>query len=87
MGHVSSKTALDIYLHSTDAMKQQAANTIDKHFGKNTATDKEITLKKQEKQPQAKFEPVKGKIRKRGTGCVSAKLMTTYMRADILPKV
>lgn len=71
MGHVSSKTALDTYLHSTDAMKKQAANKIDKRFGKNTVADKEITLKQQEQQPQAKFEPTKGKIRKRGTGCIS----------------
>lgn len=71
MGHVSSKTALDIYLHSTDAMKKQAANKIDRHFGKKTPTDKEITLKQQEKPPQSKFEPTKGKIRKRGTGCIS----------------
>ena len=71
MGHVSSKTALDIYLHSTDDMKKQAANKIDRHFGKNTDTTQEITHKDHEKQPQAKFEPTKGKIRKRGTGCIS----------------
>ena len=71
MGHVSSKTALDIYLHSTDAMKKQAANKIDRHFGKNTDSDKEITPKQHEKQLQAKFEPTKSKIRKRGTGCIS----------------
>lgn len=71
MGHVSSKTALDIYLHSTDAMKQQAANKIDRHFGKNTAADKEMTPTEKEKPLQAKFEPTKGKIRKRGTGCIS----------------
>lgn len=71
MGHVSSKTALNIYLHSTDEMKKQAANKIDRHFGKNINTTKETTPQEHKKQPQAKFEPTKGKIRKRGTGCIS----------------
>ena len=71
MRHVSSKTALDIYLYSTDEMKKQAANKIDRHFGKNINTTKETTPQEHEKQPQAKFEPTKGKIRKRGTGCIS----------------
>ena len=70
LGHVSSKTTLDIYLHSTDEMKQNAADKINARFSKDTSGNEETT-DKQEKPPQAKFEPKKGKMRKPGTGCIS----------------
>ena len=71
LGHVSSKTTLDIYLHSTEEMKQQAAEKINARFSKNTGSVKETTLKGEERPPQTKFEPKKGKVRKPGTGCIS----------------
>ena len=70
LGHVSSKTTLDIYLHSTDEMKQNAADKINARFSKDTSGNEETT-DRQEKPPQAKFEPKKGKMRKPGTGCIS----------------
>ena len=71
LGHVSSKTTLDIYLHSTDEMKQNAADKINARFSKDTSGNEETLTDKQEKPPQAKFEPKKGKMRKPGTGCIS----------------
>lgn len=71
LGHVSSKTTIDIYLHSTENMKQQAADKINARFGKNSDTLKGTMQKAGNKPPQAKFEPKKGKKRKPGTGCIS----------------
>ncbi len=70
IGHKSSKTTLDIYLHSTEEMKQTAADKINAHFSKDNNTG-EVTPKQQEKPTRAKFEPKVGKIRKPGTGCIS----------------
>lgn len=71
IGHVSSKTTMDIYLHTTEEMKQQAADKINARFSKNASTTKEVTPTEQEKPAQAKFEPTKGKYRKPGTGCIT----------------
>ncbi len=71
LGHVSSKTTLDIYLHSTEEMKKEAAEKINARFSKDTDVNEETITDKQEKPPQAKFEPKKGKMRKPGTGCIS----------------
>ncbi|MBE7040734.1 MAG: site-specific integrase [Ruminococcaceae bacterium] len=71
IGHVSSKTTMDIYLHTTEEMKQQAAAKINARFSKNVDTTKEVTPTGQEKPAQAKFEPTKGKYRKPGTGCIT----------------
>lgn len=71
LGHVSSKTTIDIYLHSTENMKQQAADKINARFGKNSDTLKGTMQKAGNKPPQTKFEPKKGKMRKPGTGCIS----------------
>ena len=73
IGHVSSQTTLDIYLHSTLEMQRQAASKIDKGIGKNEGikTENEQTLTQDAKEPcVAKFEAVEGKIRKAGTGCL-----------------
>ncbi len=71
IGHISNKTTMDIYLHTTEEMKQQAAAKINARFSKNKGSIKEITPTEQEKPTQAKFEPTKGKYRKPGTGCIT----------------
>lgn len=74
IGHVSSQTTLDIYLHSTDEMQRLAATKIDKALRGNNGTETADgeTPEESQKEPQtAKFEAVKGKRRKSGTGCIS----------------
>ncbi len=71
LGHVSSKTTLDIYLHSTEEMKKEAAEKINARFNKDTNGNEKTITDKQKKPSQAKFEPKKGKMRKPGTGCIS----------------
>ncbi len=71
IGHVSSKTTMDIYLHTTEEMKQQAAAKINARFSKNASATKEVTPTGQENPAQAKFEPTKGKYRNPGTGCIT----------------
>lgn len=70
IGHSSTSTTLDIYSHTTDTMKQEAARKI----------DREITGSEQPEQPQVAqesiptprdFQPVKATRRRPGTGCVS----------------
>ncbi|MBQ8204122.1 MAG: tyrosine-type recombinase/integrase [Clostridia bacterium] len=41
IGHVSSQTTLDTYLHSTHEMRRQAASKIDKGIGKNDGVSDE----------------------------------------------
>ena len=72
MGHVSSKTALDIYLHSTDAMKQQVANKIDRHFDKNTPTDKKLHSNSKKNSHKPDLSRERAKFAKEGQ-VVSAK--------------
>ncbi len=74
IGHVSSQTTLDIYLHSTDEMQRLAATKIDKALRGNDATETADNKTPEDisKEPRtAKFEAVKGKRRKSGTGCIS----------------
>lgn len=74
IGHVSSQTTLDIYLHSTHEMRRQAASKIDKGIGKNdgVSTEDKQTPDQDTNEPcKPKFEAVKGKIRKPGTGCIT----------------
>ena len=66
IGHATSSTTLNVYLHSTDKMKKEAANKIDSIFGNNRV----ITPKEEKKTSQAIFEPTKTKYRKQGTGCI-----------------
>ena len=73
IGHVSSQTTLDIYLHSTQEMRRQAAKKIDSGIGKNdgVSTEDEQTPDQDTNEPcKPKFEAVQGKIRKAGTGCL-----------------
>jgi len=71
LGHLSSKTTLDIYLHSTEEMKKEAAEKINARFNKDTSGNEETITEEQEKPTQAKFEPKKGKMRKPGIRCIS----------------
>ena len=69
IGHESVATTLDIYAHTTDAMRQDAADSIDRGIGKN-AQNKNGTRKKTLEDPTP-FIPVKGTRRRPGTGCVT----------------
>ena len=73
IGHVSSQTTLDIYLHSTHEMQKQAATKIEQGIGKNegvSAEDKQTPDQDTNEPCKPKFEAVQGKIRKAGTGCL-----------------
>ncbi len=73
IGHVSSQTTLDIYLHSTLEMQRQAARKIDSGIAKNDgiSTEDKQTPNQDTNEPcKPKFEAVQGKIRKPGTGCL-----------------
>ena len=69
IGHESVATTLDIYAHTTDAMRQDAADSIDRGIGKN-APNKNKSRKKASEDPES-FIPVKGIRRRPGTGCVT----------------
>ena len=67
IGHVSSATTLNVYAHITDEMRQKAADNIDRAI-----TGTEPPQEKELKPPgRTAFQPVKGKYRKPGTGCIS----------------
>ncbi|MCR5681502.1 MAG: site-specific integrase [Clostridiales bacterium] len=77
LGHESVSTTLNVYTHVNDSMREQAAAKIDRRVARGgdydggqpeTGTDAETPAKPAE--PPA-FAPYKGKIRRRGTGCVS----------------
>ena len=77
IGHVSASTTLNIYTHVTDAMRQSAADKIDRGIAKCEPVGKTDTAGEGVPVPGAgtrqrpAFEPYKGKIRKAGTGCVT----------------
>lgn len=74
IGHVSSQTTLDIYLHSTHEMQRQAATKIEQGIGKNdgvSAEDKETPDQDTNEPCRRKFEAAQGKIRRAGTGCIT----------------
>ena len=74
IGHVSAQTTLDIYSHSTEEMKRNAAKKIERTIGRNEsikAEDEETPDQASKKPEMAKFEPTKGKYRKPGTGCIT----------------
>ena len=76
IGHTSSATTIDIYSHVTDHMQLQAANKIEKGFGRNEAfeagetAETDLPEQSTEKPVIKPFEPYKGKVRKPGTGCL-----------------
>lgn len=71
LGHISSKTTIEIYLHSTDEMKQNAADKINARFSMGKATDENVQADSEQTPQETKFDPKKGKMRKQGTGCIS----------------
>ena len=89
IGHVSSSTTLDIYLHSTDKMQKEAARSIDRGIrgiSKVGETHEELNTDGEKMQPRQKFEPVKSKYRKPKTGCIT-KLNDHLWEGRYLPKV
>lgn len=89
IGHVSSSTTLDIYLHSTDKMQKEAAKRIDRGIRgvcHDKSEDGKQAAKSEKLQQKQKFEPVKGKYRKPGTGCIS-KLKDNLWEGRYSPKV
>ena len=69
IGHVSSATTLNTYTHITDAMRQSAADKIDRGIGK--AEPREQREQAPQKLPPSSFQAHKGQRRKPGTGCIS----------------
>lgn len=68
IGHVSSATTLNVYTHVTDEMRQSAAAKIDRAIAR-VEPQPEPSIPK--KPARTTFQAVKGKYRKRGTGCVT----------------
>ncbi len=64
-------SCIDIYLHSTDEMKKNAADKINARFSMGKATDENVQAEDEQTPQETKFEPKKGKMRKQGTGCIS----------------
>ena len=69
IGHVSSATTLNTYTHVTDAMRQSAADKIDRGIGR--AEPKPRREAAPQKPAPSTFQAHKGQRRKPGTGCVS----------------
>ena len=69
IGHVSSATTLNTYTHITDAMRQSAADKIDRGIGR--AEPKPRREAAPQKPAPSTFQAHKGQRRKPGTGCVS----------------
>ena len=69
IGHVSSTTTLNTYTHVTDAMRQSAADKIDRGIGR--AEPKPRQEPAPQKPAPSTFQAHKGQRRKPGTGCVS----------------
>ena len=66
LGHVSAATTLDIYTHVTDEMQTEAAARIDRGLG-NEVEETEPP----DRPLMTNFQPVKGRIRRPGTGCIT----------------
>ena len=69
IGHVSSATTLNTYTHVTDAMRQSAADKIDRGIGRADPKPRQESVP-QKPAPSA-FQAHKGQRRKPGTGCVN----------------
>ena len=68
IGHVSSSTTLNVYVHVTNEMRRTAAVKIDRGIGK--ANSQEIETAPQKPAPSI-FQAHRGQRRKAGTGCVT----------------
>ena len=67
--HVSAATTPAIYTHTTSEMQHAAARKIDCGIGKAEVPDEPAP---QPNMPaNTDFQPYMGKVRKRGTGCIS----------------
>ncbi len=75
IGHASAETTLNVYAHVTEEIKANAAQAIDRTLG--NGTDSNGDEKPAAAEP-VRFEPYKGKIRRRGTGCISRISDTTW---------
>ena len=69
IGHVSSTTTLNTYTHVTDAMRQNAADKIDRGIGRAESKPRQESAP--QKPAPSTFQAHKGQRRKPGTGCVS----------------
>ena len=69
IGHVSSATTLNTYTHVTDAMRQSAADKIDRGIGRAEPKPRQEPVP--QKPVPSTFQARKGQRRKPGTGCVS----------------
>ena len=67
LGHVSAATTLDIYTHVTGDMQSEAAAKIDRGLGNEVHESPTQTGQ----DPAADFQPVLGRKRKSGTGCIT----------------
>ena len=68
IGHVSSTTTLNTYTHVTDAMRQSAADKIDRGIGRAEPKPRQEPVP--QKPVPSTFQAHKGQRRKPGTGCV-----------------
>ena len=68
IGHVSSATTLNVYAHVTDEMRQRAADKIDRAI---TGAEAPPDAAASKPLGRTAFQPVKGKYRKPGTGCIT----------------
>lgn len=71
IGHASVETTLNIYAHVTGDMKERAARKIDCVIRAESAEEEAPPERKENGREEIVFTPYQGKIRKRGTGCVS----------------
>ena len=67
LGHVSAATTLDIYTHVTGDMQSEAAAKIDRGLGNEVLESPEQA----EQDLAANFQPVLGRKRKSGSGCIT----------------
>ena len=67
LGHVSAATTLDIYTHVTGDMQTEAAAKIDRGLGNEVLESPEQAAQ----DPTANFQPVLGRKRKSGSGCIT----------------
>ena len=70
LGHRSVSTSLNVYSHVNDRMREQAAKKIDRRVARGGDCDGDEPEADKTAEPQV-FAPYRGKIRRRGTGCVS----------------
>ena len=71
IGHVSSATTIDIYIHITNTMQRQAAAKIDRQIGGTEAEIPKAEEMTRRNTDSGLFEPYKPKVLKSGTGCVT----------------